>query len=122
MLRRAMESQDDRPIGAPVLAERRRDRLSIWIAKHGWAVPLIRFAGGVTLFAAVALVFDADWAWGKVVGFVIGAVVGDRVGEHEKERGERLGAPPDALPSEFKQYFPVPPATESESRYLRRRY
>jgi hypothetical protein len=117
-----METRDDRPIGAPILAERRRDRLSIWIAKHRWAVPLIRLAGGVTFLATVALVFDPSWAWDKVAAFVAGAIVGDTVGEHEKERGDRLGAPPDSLPSEFKEYFKVPPATESDGRYLRRRY
>jgi hypothetical protein len=117
-----MFAEDDRPIGAPVLPERRRDRLSVWVAEHRWAVPLIRLAGGLCLVAVAALVFRADLAWDEVVAFVVGAALGGEVAEREKERGDVLRTPPDLLPHEFAEYFPQPPAPESDGRYFRPRH
>ena len=117
-----MFAEDDRPIGAPVLAENRRDRLSVWVAEHRWAVPLIRLAAGLSLVAVTALVFRADLPWDKVIAFVTGAALAGQVAEREKERGDTLRTPPDLLPHEFAEYFPQPPATESDSRYVRPRH
>jgi hypothetical protein len=117
----AMLVEDDRPIGAPVLAQRRRDRLSVWVAEHPWAVRVARLVGGLTLVAVVALVFRADLPWANVVLFVIGAVVADKVAEHEKDRGDALRVPADLLPHEFAEHFPEP-AAESDGRYMRPRH
>ena len=117
-----MLAEDDRPIGAPILAERRRDRLSVWFAEHRWAVPVIRLAGGLSLVAVTALVFHADLPWDKVVAFVVGAALCGEVAEHERERGDALSAPPDLLPHEFADHFARPPAAETDGRYLRPRH
>jgi hypothetical protein len=114
-----MLTEDERPIGAPILAESRRDRLSVWVAEHRLALPLIRLAVGLILLAAVALVFRADFPWAKVVAFIVGTVLGDKVGEREKERGDTLLTPPDSLPKEFADAFDQPPATRSDGRYIR---
>jgi hypothetical protein len=119
---RLMLPEDDRPIGAPILAERRRDRLSVWVAEHRWAVPSFRLAGGLSLVAVTALVFRAGLPWDKVVAFVVGAALGGGVAEREKERGDALRRPPDSLPREFTEYFAQPPATESDGRYYRPRH
>jgi hypothetical protein len=117
-----MIADDDKPIGAPVLPESRRDRLSVWVAEHRWAVLVIRLAGGLILVIVVALVFRTDFAWGTVIAFVVGAVLGGRVGETEKERGDTLLGASESLPREFGDHFPPPPATGSEGRYARPRH
>jgi hypothetical protein len=117
-----MLTEDDRPIGAPVLVQRRRDRMCVWVAEHRWAVPLLRLAGGLSVLAVVAFVVRADLPWHSVVAFLVGLVLADTVGERAKERGDTLRAPPDSLPREFAEYFDQPPATESDGRYIRPRH
>lgn len=117
-----MLAEDDRPIGAPVLAQRRRDRLSVWVAEHPWAVRVARLVGALTLVAVVALAFRADLPWARVVVFVIGAAMADKVVTHEKDRGDALRVPPDLLPHEFAEHFNQPPAPESDGRYMRPRH
>jgi hypothetical protein len=117
-----MVAEDDRPIGAPVLPVSRRDRLSVWVAAHRWAVPIIRLAAGLIPVAVLALVFGADFPLAKVIAFVICAVLGDKIGEREKERGDALRdfpVPPDSLPGEFAEYFHQPPDPRSDGRYIR---
>jgi hypothetical protein len=120
---RSVVAEEDRPIGAPVLPESGRDRLSVWVAEHPWAVPALRLAGGLTLVAVVALVFRADFPWDNVVAFVVGVVLGDIVGEREKERGDTvLEGRMESLPSEFADVVRQPPADPAEGRYFRPRH
>jgi hypothetical protein len=123
-----MVAEDDRPIGAPVLAASRRDRLSVWIAEHPWAAPVIRIAGGLALVAVAVLAFGALYPVSKLVAFVIGAAAGGRAGHQEQERGETflealgtggdMPAPPPSLPGEFDEYFHQPPDPRSDGRYF----
>jgi hypothetical protein len=127
----SMVAEDDSPVGAPVLPESGRDRLSVWVAEHGWAVPIMRLVVGLSLVAVSALVFGTHLPWGKVVVFVIGARLGGEAGEREKQRGDRLletllsgghvPAPPEAMPREFAEYAREPPDPRMDGRYLRYR-
>jgi hypothetical protein len=113
-------AEDDRPIGAPVLPERRRDRFSVYVAEHGWAVPVIRVAAGLCLASIVWLVFDSDWALDKLLAFVVGSGLGHIFGESEAERGETLGGGgPESLPAEFAEHFHTPPDPRYDGRYVR---
>jgi uncharacterized membrane protein YraQ (UPF0718 family) len=107
-------TEADRPIGAPVLPESRRDRVSVWVAEHPWAVPAFRLVGGLTLVVVVALVFRADFPWDKIVAFVVGSVLGDAIGEREKERGDTFRES-----SAESAYVDQRAATQSDSRYFR---
>ena len=123
-----MITEDDRPIGAPVLRQTRRDRLSIWIAEHRWAVPVIRLVGGLSLTGVAILAFGTPFHVGKLIVFVIGVALGGRAREREKERGDTLldalrtggdmPAPPTSLPSEFDAYFHQSPDPRSDDRYF----
>jgi hypothetical protein len=114
-----MVAGDDIPVGAPVLPQSGRDRLSVWVAKHRWAVRLMRVAVGLSLYAVSALVFGAHVGVGKVMSFVVGAALGGRAGEREKDRGDELigilfpggGLPaaPESVPGEFAEYVRRPP-------------
>jgi hypothetical protein len=121
---------EDRPIGSPVLASR-RDRFSVWVAEHRWAVSLIRVAAGLGLVGVMTLVAGAHFHLGQVIAFVIGAGLGGEAGEREKERGDSvietlfsvldLPAPPESLPKEFAGYFHQPPDPRMDGRYFRPR-
>jgi hypothetical protein len=123
-----MVAEDDRPIGAPVLPATRRDRFSVWVAEHPWAVPVIRLVAGLGLVAVAWLVFGSEVPLAKVIAFVVGVATGGGAAEHEKERGETLleallsggdlPAPPESLPSEFAEYFHQPPDPRSDGRYF----
>jgi hypothetical protein len=126
-----MVAEDDRPVGAPVLPESGRDRLSVWVAEHGWAVGIMRLVVGLSLVGVSALVFGTHVGVGKLVSFAIGAAMGGEAGEREKKRGDRLietllsggnvPAPPEALPREFAEYARRPPDPRMDGRYLRHR-
>jgi hypothetical protein len=128
MEHRIMVADEDTPIGAPILPESRRDRLSVWIAEHPWVVPIIRLAGGLGLVAVAVLVLGVHLPLAKVIAFVIGVATGGHAGEHEKERGETLleamlsggdlPAPPESLPSEFDEFFHQPPDPRMDPRYF----
>jgi hypothetical protein len=101
-----------------VLPASGRDRLSIWVAEHRWAVPLMRLAVGLGLVGVSVLVFGADLGVAKVIGVVVGAAFGGKAGEREKERGDRLletlfpggGLPAasESVPSEFAEHVRRP--------------
>jgi hypothetical protein len=100
--------------------------LSVWVARHGWAVPALRIVVGLGLFAASALVFGTHLHVLKLVAFLVGTGLGGRAGEREKERGDRiletllagghLPAPPEAVPSEFGEYVRRPPDPRNDPR------
>ena len=122
---------DDKPIGAPVLPESRRDRISVWIAEHRWAVPIIRVVGGLALVAVAVFAFGVVYPVSKLVVFVIGAATSGRAGRHERDRGDTLletlrtggdlPAPPEGIPGEFAEHFHQPPDPRLDDRYFGRR-
>jgi hypothetical protein len=121
-----MVVEGDTPLGAPALPESGRDRLSVWVAQHRWAVPALRIVVGLGLFAASALLFGTHLPVVKVVAFVVGTSLGGKAGEREKERGDRiletvlagghLPPPPEAVPSEFAEYVRRPPDPRNDPR------
>ena len=131
MRQRVMVTDDDKPLGAPVLPESRRDRIAVWIAEHRWAVPVIRIAGGLVLVAVAVLAFGVLYPVTKLVAFVIGAATSGLAGEREKERGDTLletlrtggdlPAPPEGMPGEFADHFHQPPDPRLDDRYFGRR-
>jgi hypothetical protein len=131
MQHRVMVTDDDKPIGAPVLPESRRDRVSVWIAEHSWVLPIIRIAGGLGLVAVAVLGFGVHYPLAKLALFVIGALSGGEAGEREKERGDTLldailaggdpPEPPESLPREFDEFVPRPPDPRGDDRYFGRR-
>jgi hypothetical protein len=126
-----MVRDDDKPIGAPVLAETRRDGISVWIAEHRWAVPIIRIVGGLGVLAVAVLGFGVVYPVSKLVAFVIGAATSGLAGRHERERGDTLletlrtggdlPAPPEGMTSEFAEHFHQPPDPRLDDRYFGRR-
>jgi hypothetical protein len=92
--------------------------LSIWVAEHRWAVPILRLAVGLGLVGVSVLVLGADLGVARIIGVVVGAALGGKAGEREKGRGDRiletllsgvdLPAPPESLPSEFAEYVHQP--------------
>jgi hypothetical protein len=122
----SMVVEGETPLGAPAVPEGGRDRLSVWVARHGWAVPALRIVVGLGLFAASALLFGTHLPVVKVVAFVVGTSLGGKAGEREKERGDSiletvfaggyLPPPPEAVPSEFAEYVPRPPDPRNDPR------
>lgn len=122
-----MTTDDEKPIGAPVLRPTRRDRIAVWIANHPWAVPAIRITGGLGLMAIAVFGFGVHYPLAKLVVFVIGAAGGGGAGKHERERGDTildtlladssLGEPAESLPSEFDELVPRAPEPTDDSRY-----
>jgi hypothetical protein len=126
-----MSADDEKPIGAPVLPERRRDRVAVWMAEHRWAVPVIRIVGGLALVAVAVLCFGFVYPLSKLIAFVIGAATSGHAAEREQERGDTLlealleggamPAPPESIPREFAEHFHQPRDPRDDDRYFGRR-
>jgi hypothetical protein len=124
-----MVAEEERPIGSPILPERRRDRLSVWVAEHRWTVSIVRVVSGLTLVVVMTFVFGVDYHAGQLIAFVVGAALGGQAGERETERGDRvieillslgdLPAPPESVPSEFSEYFRQPADPRTDARFFR---
>jgi hypothetical protein len=122
-----MITDDEKPIGAPVLRQTTRDRIAVWIAEHPWAVPAIRITGGLGLAAIAVFCFGVHYPLTKLVFFVIGAAGGGGAGKHERERGDtildtlladsHLAEPAESLPSEFDEFVPRTPDPMEDPRY-----